>query len=59
MYKGLVIEHLPELTEAQIICEPSRNNTAPCVAYTSFKLHDRNPKSNHAVAPSDHMILKE
>jgi mannose-1-phosphate guanylyltransferase len=59
MYKQLVLEHLPELTEAQVICEPSRNNTGPCVAYTAFKLHDLNPEANLVIAPSDHVILKE
>lgn len=59
MYKDLVKEHLPELTDNQILCEPSRNNTAPCVAYTAFKLHNLNPEANFIVAPSDHIILKE
>ncbi len=59
MFKDLVKEHLPELTDNQILCEPSRNNTAPCVAYTAFKLQALNPKANLIVAPSDHIILKE
>ncbi len=59
MYKTLVKEHLPELTDNQILCEPSRNNTGPCVAYTAFKLHSLNPEANFVVAPSDHIILKE
>ncbi|MEM9886018.1 MAG: mannose-1-phosphate guanylyltransferase [Bacteroidota bacterium] len=59
LYKGLVQEHLPELTENQILCEPSRNNTGPCVAYTAFKLHSLNPNANFIIAPSDHIILKE
>jgi len=59
MYKALVLEHLPELAESQVICEPSRNNTGPCVAYTAFKLHDLNPDANLVIAPSDHVILKE
>ena len=59
MYKDLVKEHLPEISDNQILCEPSRNNTAPCVAYTSFKLHALNPEANFIVAPSDHIILKE
>lgn len=59
MYKDLVLAHLPELTENQVLCEPSRNNTAPCVAYTAFKLHSLNPNANFIVAPSDHIILKE
>lgn len=59
MYKDLVKEHLPDLTDNQILCEPSRNNTAPCVAYTAFKLHQLDPEANLVVAPSDHIILKE
>ncbi|MEL7020963.1 MAG: mannose-1-phosphate guanylyltransferase [Bacteroidota bacterium] len=59
MYKELVKEHLPELTDNQILCEPSRNNTAPCVAYTALKLAHLNPDANLIVAPSDHIILKE
>lgn len=59
MYKDLVLEHLPELTAAQVLCEPSRNNTGPCVAYTAFKLYHLNPNANFIVAPSDHVVLKE
>ncbi len=58
-YREQVKEHLPELEYSQIICEPSRNNTAPCVAYTAFKLQGLNPNANFVVAPSDHIILKE
>lgn len=59
IYKDLVKEHLPELTDNQILCEPSRNNTAPCVAYTAFKLLNINSKANFVIAPSDHIILNE
>lgn len=59
MYKDLVKQHLPELTDNQILCEPSRNNTGPCVAYTAFKLRALDPNANFVVAPSDHVILKE
>ncbi len=58
-YKQLVLEHLPELADHQILCEPSRNNTAPCVAYTAFKLASLDPDANMVVAPSDHIILNE
>ena len=58
-YKDLVKQHLPELTDNQILTEPSRNNTAPCIAYTAFKLQSLNPEANMVVAPSDHIILKE
>lgn len=58
-YRELVLEQLPELTPNQILCEPSRNNTAPCVAYAALKLENLNPDANIVVAPSDHIILKE
>ena len=58
-YKKLVQEHLPELPERNILCEPSMNNTAPCVAYTAMHIKARNPDATFAVLPSDHVILKE
>lgn len=58
-YKSLVKEQLPEISENQIIGEPSRRNTAPCIAYASFKISQINPKANIVVAPSDHIINKE
>ncbi|MEM9920271.1 MAG: mannose-1-phosphate guanylyltransferase [Bacteroidota bacterium] len=59
LYKDLVKEHLPELSDNQILCEPSRNNTGPCVAYTAFKLQQLDPAANFIIAPSDHIVLKE
>ncbi len=58
-YRSLVKEHLPELEFSQILCEPSMNNTAPCVAYTALRLKAMNEDANFIVAPSDHVILKE
>lgn len=58
-YRELVKEHLPELDYSQILCEPSMNNTAPCVAYTALRLKAMNEDANFIVAPSDHVILKE
>ena len=59
LYKQQVLEQLPELTEDQVLLEPSRRNTAPCVAYAAYKIFSRNPEANLVVAPSDHIILKE
>ena len=59
IYKDLVLEQLPELTEHQVLCEPSRRNTAPCVAYANWKIKEDNPDAIIVVAPSDHIILKE
>lgn len=58
-YKTLVNEHLPELNDNQILLEPSRNNTAPCIAYAALKVKTFNPNGVMAVLPSDHVILKE
>lgn len=58
-YKELCQEHIPELPEANILCEPSRNNTAPCVAYTALHIQARQPDAMFLMAPSDHVILKE
>jgi mannose-1-phosphate guanylyltransferase len=59
MYRDLVKQHIPELKDHQILCEPSRNNTAPSVAYTTWKLHNLDPKSSFIMASSDHLILDE
>jgi mannose-1-phosphate guanylyltransferase len=58
-YKKLIIGQIPDINEEQIICEPSRRNTAPCVAYACFKINCLNPDANIVVAPSDHIIMKE
>ncbi|RDC54275.1 mannose-1-phosphate guanylyltransferase [Pedobacter chinensis] len=58
-YVGVIKEQLPELSAANIIAEPSRNNTAPCITYASFKIANLNPAANIVVAPSDHLILRE
>ncbi len=58
-YRDLVKEHIPEISHKQILGEPSRNNTAPCVAYASLKLYDLDPEANLVVAPSDHFIAQE
>jgi mannose-1-phosphate guanylyltransferase len=56
-YVQLVEEHLPLLNPANILSEPSRKNTAPCIAYMAFKLKARNPAASFIVAPADHLIL--
>ena len=59
IYKDLVLDQLPELTENQVLCEPARRNTAPCVAYANYKIREENEDAIIVVAPSDHIILKE
>ena len=58
-YGALVSEQLPELPESNILLEPLRRNTAPCIAYASYKIRERNPEARIVVAPSDHLIMKE
>jgi mannose-1-phosphate guanylyltransferase len=56
-YIGIVAEQLPLLPKENILGEPSRKNTAPCIAYISFKLIQKDPLASLIVAPSDHLIL--
>ncbi len=58
-YKDLVSSQLPELKAEQILLEPLRRNTAPCIAYACNKIKVINPDANIIVAPSDHIILHE
>lgn len=58
-YKDIVAEQLPELAVENILCEPSRKNTAPCIAYISYKLRELNPNANLICAPADHLISDE
>lgn len=58
-YKDLILEQLPELKENQVLLEPARRNTAPCIAYAMNRILAENPDANVVVSPSDHLILKE
>ncbi len=58
-YQKLVREQLPGLRPDRLICEPARKNTAPCIAYAAYKIHEMDPNASLVVAPSDHIILKE
>jgi mannose-1-phosphate guanylyltransferase len=58
-YKELVLNQLPELREDQVLLEPLRRNTAPCLAYACNKIKLVNPDAYVIVAPSDHLILQE
>ena len=63
-YKGIILEQIPDLQEEQILCEPARRNTAPCIAYATAWIESR-IKSQESkdirivVAASDHLILEE
>ena len=56
-YADTVKEQLPDIADDHILREPCRRNTAPCIAYVSWKIKARNPKANMVVTPSDHIVM--
>ncbi len=58
-YRERVLEQLGDLSSAQVLCEPFMRNTAPCIAYASFVIQNRNPNARIVVAPADHLITNE
>lgn len=56
-YKSIVIEQLPSIPEKNILLEPMRKNTAPCIAYANAFIKKLNPNANIIVSPADHLIL--
>lgn len=58
-YKEMVLEQLPNLKPEQVLTEPERKNTAPCIAYAAAKIHDINPNANLIISPADHLIIQE
>ncbi|MCR5076948.1 MAG: mannose-1-phosphate guanylyltransferase [Prevotella sp.] len=55
-YVTLVHEQLPDIPVSHILSEPCRRNTAPCIAYVSWRIKKENPKANIVVSPSDHIV---
>lgn len=58
-YEKLVLEQLPEIKPSQVLKEPMRRNTAPCIAYGNYEIKKRNPKATIIVTPSDHLIINQ
>ena len=58
-YKHLVLEHLPMLRPDQVLCEPARRNTAPCIAYAAYHIQSRCKDANIVVTPADHLVTNE
>ena len=59
LYSEVVAKHLPELSSENILAEPRMRNTAPCIAYATFKIENLNKDANILVAASDHLIEDE
>jgi len=64
-YRDMILEQIPDMKAEQILCEPARRNTAPCIAYATawiksrVKSQESRVKTNIVVAASDHLILEE
>ena len=58
-YRDILMEQLPDLDPENILLEPYSRSTAPCIAYATYKLLQRNPDANVVVTPSDHVIDNE
>ena len=56
-YAPIVEEQLPNIPKANILCEPCRRNTAPCIAYVSWRIKSNDSKANIVVTPSDHIVM--
>jgi len=56
-YADTVAEQLPDMPRNHILCEPCRRNTAPCIAYVSWRIKAMDPKANIVVTPSDHVVM--
>lgn len=56
-YKELVTEQLTGINPQHILLEPCMRNTAPCIAYVSWKIQKEDPEALIVVAPSDHLVL--
>lgn len=56
-YRDIVSEQLPDMPAENILLEPCRRNTAPCIAYVSWRIKLKDPKANIVVSPSDHLVL--
>ena len=58
-YKQLVLEQLPMLKPEQVLCEPARRNTAPCIAYACYRIQSQCKDANIVVTPADHLVTNE
>ncbi len=58
-YSNLINEQLPEIKSSNILLEPLRKNTAPCLMYAALAIYNRDPDAFLFIAPSDHLIVNE
>lgn len=58
-YREIIADQLPEIPSENILLEPFRRNTAPCIDYANFRIQKKDRRARIVVAPSDHLIMKE
>ena len=56
VYAQRVREQLPEIPAENVLSEPCRRNTAPCIAYVSYRIKAKDEKASICVTPSDHIV---
>ena len=56
-YVEMVKEQLPGIPEENILAEPEPRNTAPCIAYSCWKIAAGHPDANIVVTPADALVL--
>ncbi len=59
IYRDFVFEQLPDINPSQVLLEPMRKNTAPCIAYANYRIRQLNPDAVVVVSPADHLILRQ
>ena len=58
-YYDIIKAQLPEVKESNILLEPARRNTAPCVCWAAKHIYAMDPAAVIVTLPSDHLVLKE
>lgn len=58
-YSEMVANQLPDIPKENILAEPLRKNTAPCIAYAAYKILKRDPNATMLITPADHLITRE
>lgn len=58
-YAPVIREQLPEVPAENILLEPARRNTAPCICWAAHHIYALDPEASIVTLPSDHLVLKE
>ena len=58
-YEDIVRSQLPDIPQQNILLEPCRRNTAPCIAYVAWRIKAIDKNANIVVTPSDHFIINQ